>query len=151
MHRIVKAHLESFVKSFGLEADEESVQFEKFATHCVLSSRFSSVFDLDDVSTGPGDEGIDGVAVVIDEAVTASAEDARGIFASQRRNHDVDVLFVQAKRSENFDLGDFLKFKEGILRFATQTPYAVPDPVLSEAREMFDTVLSEVPKVRAIS
>jgi hypothetical protein len=59
MHRIVKAHLESFTKSFGLEADPESVQFEKFATYCVLSSRFSAAFDLDDVSTGPGDEGID--------------------------------------------------------------------------------------------
>ncbi|HEX7913660.1 MAG TPA: AIPR family protein [Paraburkholderia sp.] len=148
MHRIVKAHLESFVKSFGLDADEEAVQFEKFATHCVLSSRFSATFDLDDVSTGPGDEGIDGVAVVINEVVTASVEDAQAIFASQRRNHDVDVLFVQAKRSESFDLGEFLKFKEGILRFATQTPYAATDEVLSEARQMFDAVLKEVPKVR---
>ena len=148
MHRIVKAHLESFVKSFGLEADEEAVQFEKYATHCVLSNRYSSTFDLDDVSTGPGDEGIDGIALLIDEMVTTSAEDTQAVFSSQRRNHDVDVLFVQAKRSENFDLGDFLKFKEGILRFATQTPYAVTDEVLSDARQIFDIVLNEVPKVR---
>lgn len=148
MHRIVKAHLESFVKSFGLEADGEAVQFEKFATYCVISNRFSGTFDLDDVSTGPGDEGIDGVAIVVDEVVTTSAEDAKAIFATPRRNHDVDVLYVQAKRSENFDLGDFLKFKEGILRFSTQTPYAVKDEVLSEARQMFDAVLNEVPKVR---
>jgi hypothetical protein len=148
MHRIIKAHLDSFVKSFGLAADEESVQFEKFAMHCVLSSRFSAAFDLDDVSTGSGDEGIDGVAVVIDEVVTASVEDAELIFEAPRRNHDVDVIFVQAKRSEGFDLGDFLKFKEGILRFAAQTPYAAKDEVLSEARRMFDVALREVPKVR---
>lgn len=148
MHRIVKAHLESFVKSFGLEADEEAVQFEKFATYCVLSSRFSTSFDLDIVSTGTGDEGIDGVAVVIDEIVNTSVEDTQTVFASQRRNHDVDILFVQAKRSEGFDLGDFLKFKEGILRFATQTPYAATDEVLLEARQIFDVVLNEVPKVR---
>lgn len=148
MHRIVKAHLESFVKSFGLEADGEAVQFEKFVTYCVISNRFSAAFDLDDVSTGPGDEGIDGVAIVVDEIVTPSVEDAQAIFSTQRRNHDVDVLYVQAKRSESFDLGDFLKFKEGILRFATQTPYAVKDDVLSEARQMFDVVLQEVPKVR---
>jgi hypothetical protein len=148
MHRIVKAHLESFVKSFGLEADQESVQFEKFATYCVLSSRFSATFDLDDVSTGPGDEGIDGAAVVIDEAVTPSVEDAQAIFASPRRNHDVDIMFVQAKRSDSFDLGEFLKFKEGILRFATQTPYAASDEVLKETRKIFDVALNEVPKVR---
>ena len=127
MHRIVKAHLESFTKSFGLEADPESIQFEKFATYCVLSSRFGAAFDLDDVSTGAGDEGIDGAAVVVDEVVTPSVEDAQAIFASQRRNHDVDIMFVQAKRSESFNLGDFLKFKEGILRFATQTPYGAND------------------------
>ena len=148
MHRIVKAHLDSFVKSFGLEADDESVQFEKFATYCVLSNRFSSSFDLDNVSTGEGDEGIDGVAVVIDESVTPSVDDSRSIFSTARRNHDVDVVFVQAKRSESFDLGDFLKFKEGILRFATQSPYVVTDEVLSEARAIFDVVLKEVPKVR---
>ena len=101
MHRIVKAHLESFVKSFALEADEEAVQFEKFATYCVLSSRFSATFDLDDVSTGPGDEGVDGAAIVIDEVVTPSVEDAEAIFALPRRDHDVDIMFVQAKRSEN--------------------------------------------------
>jgi len=136
MHRIVKAHLESFVKSFGLEADQEAVQFEKFSMYCVLSSRFSATFDLDDVSTGPGDEGIDGSAVVIDEVVTPSVEDAEAIFALPRRNHDVDIMFVQAKRSENFDLGDFLKFKEGILRFATQTPYVATDEVLQETRKI---------------
>lgn len=148
MHRIVKAHLESFVSSFGLNADEESVQFEKFSTHCILANRFNSAFDLDDVSTGPGDEGIDGIAIVIDEMVTSSAEDAQSIFTTPRRNHDVDVIFVQAKRSEGFDLGDFLKFKEGILRFATQTPYSIADQVLLDAREIFDIVLTEVPKIR---
>lgn len=51
MHRIIKAHLNSFVQSQGLGADEESVQFEKFATYCVLSSRYTTSFDLDDVSS----------------------------------------------------------------------------------------------------
>lgn len=148
MHRIVKSHLASFVNSFGLEADDESVQFEKFTTYCVLSNRFGSTFDLDDVSTGPGDEGIDGVAIVIDESVSVSADDTSAIFELPKRNHDVDVIFVQAKRTEGFDLGDFLKFKEGILRFASQTPYLNEDSVLINAREIFDIALNEVPKIR---
>lgn len=148
MHRIVKSHLASFVKSFGLEADDESVQFEKFTTYCVLSNRFGSAFDLDDVSTGPGDEGIDGVAIIVDESVAISTDDTKAIFATPKRNHDVDAVFVQAKRTEGFDLGDFLKFKEGILRFASQTPYLNEDPVLINAREIFDIALNEVPKIR---
>jgi hypothetical protein len=52
MHRIVKAHLDSFVKSRGLEAEDESVQFEKFVNNAVISSRFSSSYDIDDITTG---------------------------------------------------------------------------------------------------
>lgn len=148
MHRIVKAHLNSFVSSFSLEADDEAKQFEKFAAYSVISGRFSGSFDLDNVVTGNGDEGIDSVAIVIDEEITASAEDVESVFVLPRRNHDVDILFIQAKRSEAFDLGDFLKFKEGILRFATASPYAATDEVLVGAREMFNIVLDQVPKLR---
>lgn len=148
MHRIVKAHLDSFVKSFGLEADNEASQFEKFAAHCVISNRYSSSFDLDDVVTDAGDDGIDGLAIVVDETILTSAEDVQAVFAGQRRNHDVDVIFIQAKRSDGFDLGDFLKFKEGILRFVNQSPYTATDEVLIGGRSMFDIVVREVPKLR---
>jgi len=148
MHRIVKAHLDSFVKSYGLEADEEYVQFEKFVNHSVISSRFSSSYDVDDITTGDGEDGIDGVAIVIDEEIIISAEDAEKVFLSSRKNHDVDVLFIQAKRSDGFDLGDFLKFKESILRFATQTPYASADDTMQNARQIFDIIVKEVPKIR---
>lgn len=148
MHRIVQAHLSSFVKSWALEAEDEARQFEKFTNHTIISSRFSTTYDLEDVTTGNGDDGIDGIAIVIDEEIAISVEDAKAIFSSSRRNHDVDVLFIQAKRSENFDLGDFLKFKESILRFVTQNPYTVDDETLLNAREVFDVILGEVPKIR---
>ncbi|AAQ60965.1 AIPR family protein [Chromobacterium violaceum] len=148
MHRIIQSHLASFVTSFGLEADDEATQFEKFSSHCILSSFYAGEFDLDDVVTSTGDDGIDAVAVVIDEMVTTSAEDAAAPFQTARRNHDVDFVFIQAKRSEGFDLGEFLKFKEGILRFVNQTPYAATDEVLVEARATFELVVREVPKLR---
>lgn len=148
MHRIVKAHLDSFSASFGLGADDEAKQFEKFTTHCVIANRYSGTFDLDDVVTSAGDDGVDGVAIVIDEAVATSAEDTQTTFDQPRRNHDVDVIFVQAKRTEGFDLGEFLKFKEGVLRFVNQNPYAAEDEVLIESRAIFDTVMKEVPKLR---
>lgn len=148
MHRIVKAHLDSFVTSFSLEGDDEAKQFEKFSAYAVIASRFSAAFDLDDIVTGDGDEGVDGIAVVIDESIVTSADDAQGIFASARRNHDVDFVFIQAKRSEGFDLGDFLKFKEGVLRFVTALPFNADDEILVEARGIFDVVLNQVPKLR---
>jgi hypothetical protein len=64
MHRIIKAHLDSFIRSYGLEAENESIQFEKFVNYSVISAKLGSRFDLDDVTTGVGDDGTDGIAVM---------------------------------------------------------------------------------------
>ncbi len=148
MHRIIKAHLDGFVKSHALEAEDEASQFEKFVNFSVIAAETPSSFEIDDVTTSSADDGIDGVAVIIDEEVIISPEDATKTFSTPRRNHDVHIVFIQAKRSESFDLGDFLKFKEAILRFASQDPYLSLDETLLNARQMFDVVLGEVPKVR---
>lgn len=148
MHRIVKAHLDSFVKSYGLESNDEDVQFELFCNKAILSSRISIDFELDDVTTGPGDDGTDGVAIIIDEELCISPEDAESVFSSQRKNHDVDLVFIQSKRSEGFDLGDFLKFKASILRFVEEEPYSGIDDVQKNARSVFDVVIKNVPKIR---
>lgn len=148
MHGIVKAHLNNFVKSYGYESEDEADQFEMFATHSIIASRFSSSFEMDEIKTGPGEDGTDAIAILIDEEVCSSEEDAKLIFKSERRNHDVDIVFIQAKRSESFDLGEFLKFKESILRFVNQDPYQISNDVLLNARKVFDVVVSEVPKIR---
>ncbi len=148
MHRIIKAHLESFVESYGLEQHGESTQFEMFVNRAVLASKICGDFDLDDVTTGKGDDGSDGIAVLIDEELFISDEDAISIFSKDRKNHDVEIVFVQAKRSESFDLGDFLKFKESILRFVNSDQYQVEDDVQNNAHSVFDISIKNVPKIR---
>jgi hypothetical protein len=147
MHRIIKAHLDSFVTSHALEAEDEASQFEKFVNFSIIAAETPSSFEIDDVTTSSA-EGIDGVAVIVDEEVIVSPEDATKTFSTPRRNHDVHIVFTQAKRSESFDLGDFLKFKEAILRFVSQDIYSSPNETLMNARQIFDVVVGEVPKVR---
>jgi hypothetical protein len=148
MHRIIKAHLESFVNSNGLEKHGEDTQFEMFVNHAVLASKICGDFDLDDITTGEGDDGTDGIAVLIDEELYISDEDATSIFNKERKNHDVEVVFIQAKRSESFDLGDFLKFKESVLRFVNSESYQVADDVQNNAHSIFDICIRNVPKIR---
>ncbi len=148
MHRITKAHLDSFVTSHGLEQHSESVQFEMFANNAILASKLGNNIELDDVTTGEGDDGTDGVAVIINEELIVSDEDAETIFKTDRKNNDVELVFVQAKRSESFDLGDFLKFKESALRFINADKYDVSDDVQKNARAVFDIAIKNVPKIR---
>lgn len=148
MHRIVKAHLDSFVSSFGLASESESSQFENFVNYSIIASRIPATYDLDDVTTGESDDGTDGIAIVIDEEIFVSKEDAESVFATDKRNHDVEVILIQAKRSDSFELGDFLKFKESILRFVNSTKYDVDDEVQKAARDVFDVAMNHVPKIR---
>jgi hypothetical protein len=148
MHRIVKSHLDNFVKNFGLEADTEAVQFEKFSTYSVIASRYVANFDLDDVVTGDGDGGIDGIAITVNETVVNSLEEVADIFKEPRKNNDVEITFVQAKRTEGFDLGDFLKFKEGVLNFVTNEDLNYSDDVLQNTKEIFEKIIEEVPKIK---
>ncbi len=148
MHRIVKSHLDSFIKEHGFLHDDEPTQFEKFCNYCFLHQRISSKLDLDDVTTLTDDDGIDGVALVVNEDLVQSKEDADVIFGKDRRNNDVDICFVQAKRSDSFDLGDFLKFKDSILRFLSQTPYLVTSSLQRDVRAAFDVAIDNAPKIR---
>ncbi|MCF8070727.1 MAG: AIPR family protein [Desulfobacterales bacterium] len=148
MHRIVKSHLENFSNSFGLTDLDESIQFEMFSNFAVITPRTSVEFEIEDVTTGEGDDGTDGVAVLIDEEILISDEDAKSAFETDRKNHDVEILFIQAKRSESFDLGDFLKFKESILRFVNADEYVVDDSVQKNAHDVFDVCIQNVFKIR---
>ena len=148
MHRIIKSYLDSFVKSLGLEQEPESAQFEMFSNYVVVSSKVGSQFELDDITTGDGDGGIDGVAIVANEEILLSREDAESLFSGSKRNHVVEVVFIQAKRSEECDLGDFLKFKESIIRFVNSENYEVTDETQKNSKEVFDVCISNVTKIR---
>lgn len=148
MHRIVSSHLDSFVEQYALQANKRTVQFEKFANFAVLSGKLATLPDLDDVTTGSDDDGTDGIAIIVNEEHIISAEDAETLFSHERRNNDVDVVFIQAKTSDGFDLGDFLKFKESVLRFFTQEPYGSSSDLQQEARGVFDIAIKHVPKIR---
>ena len=147
MHRIVKSHLEDFTKVHELEDISESERFEKFVNYSLVSPKTINI-DLEAITTGPNDDGIDGVAVIINEELISTDEDAKFIFESNKRNHEVEILFVQAKTSGKFDLGDFLKFKESVKRFVEKEQNVYEDDNLKNSFSIFQIVIKNVPKLK---
>ncbi|MEW6077475.1 MAG: AIPR family protein [Thermodesulfobacteriota bacterium] len=148
MHRIIKSHLDNFSKSFEIIDLDENTQFEMFANYTVITPRVGAEFELEDITTSNSDDGMDGVAILIDEEVIVSDADANTIFKSDKKNHDVEIVFIQAKRGEQFDLGEFLKFKESIIRFVDSDNFTVNDDVQINAHEIYEVCLKNVPKIR---
>ena len=147
MHRVIKAYLDNFSSQFSLSEESESSQFEKFVTHVVLSSKCNIQYNFDEIVTSSDDDGIDAIAIIVDEEIITLKEDIIEIFSTSKRNHDVSIVFIQSKTSENFDLGEFLKFKEGILKFFSDE-YIPSDSVINNAQEIFNVSLKNVTKIR---
>jgi len=148
MHPVVAAHLKDFASSRDLQNDTLTKQFEKFSNYSVIHSRTAVDIDIETSTTGDDDDGIDGVAALINEEAIGSSDDAERILSGAKRNNEVELIFVQAKSGESFDLGDFLKFKEGILRFCSPGPYESTDDVLAAHHEVFNAIVKNVSKLR---
>lgn len=148
MHRIIKAYLNQFVSDNSLEDLDEAEQFERFVVHCLIAQSFSDQYDLESVVTSSDDLGVDGVTVMIDDELITTAEDAKAAFERVRRRRSVRVeyTFIQAKRSEGFDLGDMLKLGAGVQTILTGAS-RVSDDVLSEFAEIHELVVENIAHV----
>ncbi|MGR6074510.1 MULTISPECIES: AIPR family protein [Achromobacter] len=148
MHRITAGLLKDFVASYELGGMDEAEQFERLVNHCVITPEVVEAYDLSDVTTGSGDDGIDGCCVLIDEEVVVSKEDATHALADGRRNHSVKLVLTQAKSSESVDLGEILKFHEAILRFCHDFEDEPEDAIEKNAKEIYSTAVDKAGSVR---
>jgi hypothetical protein len=148
LHRIIKSHLESFAAERGLQHEPEELQFEKFCNFCLLDSRLSGSPDVDDVTTGKDDDGMDGVALIMNEELAQSREDAEAVLNRDRRTNDADIFFIQSKRSDSLDLGDFLKFTRSIIAFVKDEDYDPPSELQRDVRAAFNIAINSVSKIR---
>lgn len=148
MHKIIQSYLREFVTEAALDDLQESEQFERFVNHCVVTQSFPDNFDVDSVTTSDEDFGIDGVAVVLGDELVTTAEDARSLLlaAKPRRSLAAQYIFVQAKRSDNFDSGEMLKLGSGVAALFGDAP-DVRDDVLAEFLEIHNLVVENLSKI----
>lgn len=130
MNRIIENQMEEFCKEFQISLKKDIAErFEHFANYCtflnICPTAFSVVRDAHKkVRTGQGgDSGIDGVLILINDVPAFSYEEAQSLIESNKnRPLDIEFVFVQAKTSSNFDSGDMLKTREGVLKFFSSSP-----------------------------
>ena len=146
MHKVIEANLQEFVKIHELGGLTESQQFERFVNYCVFAQHHREEYDINVVTTGNDDPGIDGVAVFFNDEMISTAESAVEYFkglSGRRRSIAARYVFVQAKRGDSFDLGEMLKFSGGVYQlFSSKTSAA--DDVLAEFLEIHDAVVKNL-------
>lgn len=108
---ILKNFLANFSEQNEYAELSEDEQFEKFSNFNVVSKLYPRELDVDDLSTGGGDDlAIDGAAIIVNGSIVTSEEE---IDFLRERNGSLDVIFalIQSKNSSKFKgdhVGNFI-------------------------------------------
>jgi hypothetical protein len=116
--RISAALLAEFAKSFGVEGEKESDQFEQFAAYLATRKHYSdSVFVPADIVTGSGgDTGIDAISIIVNNNLVTDTSEIDDLL--ETNNYlDVTFVFVQSETSSNFDTQKLGNFGYGVQQF----------------------------------
>lgn len=126
MDRVTRGLMKSYVDAAGIGSQTETQQFERFVTHLVLSKLFSGTFSADDFCVGDGVQGVDAVALSVNNVLISDASDLEEAL-SHPGPVSAEILFIQAKTSEKFELGDLSVFADTATRILLSgTEDAIP-------------------------
>src|SRR3954454_6951325 len=96
MHRVVRAHLESFVERHGLSMAVDKA-FEAFVTYCLLRRYSSDAVVPGDLIYEGEDPGNGSIVIIVDDLIIASTDELKEILKRPRRNFDGMIIITQAK------------------------------------------------------
>lgn len=114
---IINAYLNDFIKCFDLPNSNYTESFEHFCNYFILKNRIRTDVELDVIHTGGGDDlGIDGIAIIVNNQLISGMEDLEKIIENSL-SINIEMHFIQAKTSDNLDLGEFGSFLNGVSDF----------------------------------
>lgn len=148
MNRVITSYLQKFCLEHSFEDLSEADQFELFVNFCIVNQLIPDQFDPRDMTTSSDDNGIDGLAVLIDGYLATTAEAATSVFKGlgKRRSVFVQYIFVQSKRSEGFDLGEMLKLGAGVSSLV-QSKDLPADELLAEFIGIHEVIVKNLSNV----
>jgi len=113
---VTQSLLREFAESQKIEKQNQASQFESFINYIVVSDIYPEEFDFNVVSTGEGEFGLDGIAIIVNDVIVDDEEQLDDILAASAVLQ-VQFLFMQSKSSSFFDSGDMAKFFHAVLDF----------------------------------
>ncbi len=110
MNKIIESFLRTHIEEYGLGDMEKEVSFEHFVNRCIINKYAADRFDPSDIMTDPGEKGLDGVAIIVNDRLILDSNDLLSVLQDYEVLN-VTFIFIQSKTSENFcgsEIGDFI-------------------------------------------
>ncbi|MFA0815740.1 MAG: AIPR family protein [Anaerofustis sp.] len=110
MDRITNSMMESFKQNQSIEDFDEPLLFEYFVNYCVVNSIYgTNDFDIEDITTGVATQGIDGIAIIVNQKLVNSIDEI-DMLISMNQTISVKFILIQSKTSSSFDNTELSNF-----------------------------------------
>ena len=116
MNKIIGNFLDIHKKEYGIENYKTEDAFEHFINNCIVNKYSSERFDPIDIMTDPGEQGLDGVAICVNDRVITTIDELDSIH-QEAKSLEVKFVFIQSKTSDSFDGDEIGTFIYGVKAF----------------------------------
>jgi hypothetical protein len=147
MHIILQKYTEQLSQSFEIEEKQDKL-FEIFCNYCVVSKSYLGRFNPNAVTTLEDDASIDGIAIIVDNELILTVDDAKEIFNSHKTNLEAKIILTQVKSGEKFEKEEISNFNLGLVDFLSLSPKLPNGEINKEALEIVNVILSNLKKVK---
>jgi hypothetical protein len=147
MDRITKNLLSDFAKEHSLQSLSEEETFEHFTAYLVTTIHYNETFSPDLVTTGPGEIGIDGIAILVNGMLIEDPYEIDDL-ANNNSYVDATIVFVQTERSQKFDMAKAGHFGFAVQDFFSETPQLNQNQTIQLKRRIMDQILRHSSKFR---
>lgn len=148
MDRITQSMVDSFDNSQNLGITKPTVLFEYFVNYCVINNVYgSSSFDLEEVTTGEAAQGIDGIAIVINQKLINTTDDV-DLLISLNQTISVKFILIQTKTSEAFNNSEISNLFTYSKLFFSDDTSIFKTPEMQKFIELKDYIFSKGDKLK---
>ena len=140
---LLKKHCNDFMLT-GSDAEK----FEHFINYLVVKNHLPQSFDPEVICTKEGEVGIDGIAIILEDTIVTSIEEAKDIFAIKKRDISAVFIFIQAKTSAKFDASEISLFFRTIRSFFNRSSKLNNTPQLKKMKEIISYIFDNSEKLR---
>ncbi len=145
---ILKAKLEKYQEDYLLNNLNEDELFERYVNSNILSQMQPGVFTtdyelLDLICVGGGNDlGIDGIAILVNGRFAKSRNDVDDILYGNRRG-EIEIIFIQSKNKSKFDLGEYMKFTNGVEDFLQEKIIQPANEAVMNWHSIYNYIMSK--------
>ncbi len=148
MDRITHSMVESFSTNQNLGISDPAILFEYFVNYCAVNNIYGlNNFDLEEVTTGQATQGIDGIAIIVNQKLINSTDDI-DMLIEMNQTILVKFALIQTKTSESFsnmEIGNLFTYAQ--LYFSDDTSI-FKTPEMQKFIELKDYIFSKGDKLK---